>query len=116
LAFKDRKEELFEKRLALLRKNRLREYGDCLNQTTDEFSRHLFEATKSAAEFIDLDEATYEASVEDVLRNEETSQQFRSDEEQVRLAVDTEGNELLTRERTKELIIEKINMEFESER
>ena len=33
----------------------------------------------------------------------------------MRLLVDTEGNEILTKERTKELIMIKIKLEFESE-
>jgi len=38
------------------------------------------------------------------------------DEEEVRLEVDTEGKELLTREKTKELLIERIKLDFENEK
>jgi len=62
-AFLERKEELFKARLGLLKQARWQEYGDCLADTADEFANHLFEATKTSAEFIDLDPATFEASV-----------------------------------------------------
>ena len=68
----------------------------------------MFEATKSAAEFLDIDEATYEASIKECMKNSDNAEEFDDDEEQVRLDVDEEGQELLSRERTKELIIEKI--------
>ena len=64
-AFMTRKEELFQARLGLLKQARWQEYSECLRATQDEFAHHIFEQTKTAAEFIDLDPATYEASVRD---------------------------------------------------
>jgi len=87
-----------------------------LEQTADEFGKMLFDVTKMAAEFLEFDPSTYEASVKECMSNSEHQQEWYEDEEQVRLDVDTEGNELLTRQRTKELIVEQKNMEWDMEK
>ena len=68
----------------------------------------MFEVTKTSAEFLDIDEATYEASIRECVKNPDNAEEFEEDLEAVRLEVDTEGQELLPRQRTKELIIERI--------
>lgn len=108
LAFKDRKDELFEERIEHLKERKYNHYKENLEITGEEFNDIMFEATKTAAEFLDIDEATYEASIKECIKNSDNAEEFQEDEEQVRLDVDTEGQEVLSRERTKELIIERI--------
>ena len=57
----------------------------------------MFRSTKIAAEFLELDPATYEASIRELMSNKENQRQFYEDEEQTRLTVETEGKELLSR-------------------
>ena len=57
----------------------------------------MFKTTKTAAEFMEIDPATYEASVRELMSNTENERQFYEDEEQIRLDVDTYGRELLSR-------------------
>ena len=116
LSFKDRREELFEERIDHLKKMKYNSYKENLEITGEEFSEFLFETTKTSAEFLDIDEATYEASIKECMKKSDNAEEFHEDEEQVRLDVETEGQELLSRERTKELIIERIQMDFESEK
>lgn len=116
LAFQDRKDELFEERVGHLKNKNYKEYEASLNTISEEFGKLIFEVTKTGAEFIEVDEATFEASVRELMKDPDCEREFYEDEETVRLAVETEGKDLLSRERTKELIIEKIKMEFESEK
>ena len=116
LAFQERKDELFAERIGHLKNKKYKDYEASLNTIAEEFGKLLFDVTKTGAEFIEVDEATFEASVRELMKDPDCEAEFYEDEETVRLSVETEGKELLSRERTKELIIEKIKMEFESEK
>lgn len=63
MAFRNRREELLELRLDALRANRLRDYNELVFMAGDEYEEYAFHVTKLAAEFIDLDEENYEASM-----------------------------------------------------
>ena len=96
-AFMERKEELQTERINHLKRKKYSLYKECLQNIGAEFQEVMFKTTKTAAEFLELDPATYEASVRELMSNAEHEDQFYRDEEQERLAVDTEGHELLTR-------------------
>ena len=67
LAFMDRKDELFDERIEFLKRKKYNQYKETLETTTEEFSKLMFDVTKTAAEFLDLDESTYEASVRELM-------------------------------------------------
>lgn len=56
-----------------------------------------------AAEYIELEEVYYEASMKEILKNPETVQQMKKDDESVRMSL--EQHNVLSREKAKELAI-----------
>ena len=56
-----------------------------------------------AAEYIELEEVYYEASMKEILKNPETVQQMKKDDESVRMSL--EQHIVLSREKAKELAI-----------
>ena len=69
-----------------------------------------------AAEFIDLDEANFEASMKEAVQNPEIVKQMKEDDESVRVRVEKPRPNALTKEKAKEIVIQKIKMEFETEK
>ena len=69
-----------------------------------------------AAEFIELDSESFAGSIKEVQENPEYSQQFQKDVEQVRMRNDAVSAKKITRDELKQITLEKIKMEFESEK
>lgn len=71
--------------------------------------------TKLAAEFIDLDEANFEASMNAAMSDPEIAKQLKTDDENVRTRAEP-AKDNLSKDKAKQILIEKIKMEFETER
>ena len=63
LAYRDRKEEVMQERLEHYKAKRLQQYGQCIVMAAQEFQKMMVETTQKAAEFIDLDESNFAASM-----------------------------------------------------
>ena len=105
-----------EKRLRFLKAGKENEYQESILQSQLEFQKILARTTQLAADFMEFDQETFLASIEEAKENPETREILLRDVEQVRHRNDTENATHLTREKTKEIILEKIRMEFESEK
>ena len=73
----------------------------------------MIEVTKTAAEFIDLDESNFQASMQDALSDPKTVEEMKKNDENVRLEVE-DVNEL-TKEKALEIYKDKTDLEQECE-
>lgn len=112
-AYKPLRDELYQQRIAHLKSENGLAYEQTIDKMGYEFGKLTFEVTKAAAEFIELDEATFSASVEELMKDPNLAQQFYKAEKWAKVEVDTEGKELLSREKTKQFIMERMKMQFE---
>ena len=85
-------------------------------KAAQKFGKLQFEVTKLAAEFIDLDEANFEASMKEAVKDEEIVKQMKADDEGVRMRCEKPRPNSLTRDQAKKIVIQKIKMEFETEK
>ena len=76
-------------------------------KAAQKFGKLQFEVTKHAAEFIDLDEVNFEASMKEAVNNPEIVKQMKADDESVRMRCE-KPNELLPKEKAKKIVMQKI--------
>ena len=81
LAFMECKEKMMEERIGYLQQNKEKEYQQMIQKAAQRFAKLQFEVTKMAAEFIDLDEANFEASMKQAMQNPEIVKQMKEDDE-----------------------------------
>lgn len=79
------------------------------------FQTANFEATKLAAEFIELDEENFEASMRQAAADPECAKMMHENDENVRLLVEPVTDKL-TKEKAKQILMEKTQMEFDAEK
>ena len=117
LAFLDCKEKMMEERIGYLKNNKEKEYQQMIMKAAQKFGKLQFEVTKMAAEFIDLDEVNFEASMKEAVKDEAIVKQMKEDDENVRMRCEKpRPNAALSKEKAKEIVIQKIKMEFETEK
>ena len=113
IAYRDRKEEVMNERLEHFKKGQMGPYSQCIIKAAQEFQKLMIEVTKTAAEFIDLDENNFQVSMQDALSDPKTVEEMKKNDENVRLEVE-EINEL-TKEKALEIYKDKTDLEQECE-
>ena len=78
-----------------------------------EFQKLMVETTQSAAEFIDLDESNFAASMQEAMADPATVEKFKKNDEGVRLTV--EVPEEMTIEKARQVLRDKFEYEKLSE-
>lgn len=73
----------------------------------------MIETTQAAAEFIDLDESNFALSMQEAMASAETVEEFKKNDEGVRLEVETP--EELTIEKARQILKDKFEFEQASE-
>lgn len=101
LAFMECKEKMMEERIGYLQQNKEKEYQQMIQKAAQRFAKLQFEVTKMAAEFIDLDEANFEASMKQAMQNPEIVKQMKEDDENVRMRCEKPRPNALTKEKAK---------------
>lgn len=67
LAFVECKEMMMRERIGYLKENKEKEYQEMIMKAAQKFAQLQFEVTRTAAEFIDLDEGNFEASMKEAV-------------------------------------------------
>ena len=97
---------MMDERIGYLKKNDEKNYQQMIVKAAQKFGKLQFDVTKMAAEFIDLDEANFEASMKEAVQNPEIVKQMKADDENVRVRVEKpRPNGGLTKEKAKEIVI-----------
>lgn len=113
VAYRDRKEEVMQERLEHFRAKRMGPYSQCIVKAAQEFQKLMIETTRVAAEYIDLDESNFQASMQDALSDPAAVEEMKRNDENVRL--DVEDVKPLTREKAIAIAKDKIDYEQETE-
>ena len=117
LSFKPHRNTLQTKRIEALKAKNMKEYGMIINEAGMLHSKVVFEVRKIAAVTINLSKASYEYSMQEAQENAETMAALKEQTTAQRLALDLdESEEALTQEKAKEIILEKIALEFAGEK
>ena len=115
ISFKEKKEELMLQRIEFFKQKKMKEYGQIIVTASKMFQTANFEATKLAAEFIELDEENFEASMRQAAADPECAKMMHENDENVRLLVEPVTDKL-TKEKAKQILMEKTQMEFDAEK
>lgn len=100
-------------RIEHFKARRLQEYGQCIVMAAQEFQKLMIETTQAAAEFIDLDESNFAASMQEAMADAATVEQFKKNDEGVRLLV--EVPEEMSIDKARAILVEKFELEQMSE-
>ena len=110
------KTALLEKRINLLKAQRHQEYQAAINEANTEYGRCNMEVSKASAEWLDMDEMTFGASMKDAMMNKDIAKQMRKNDENLRIIMEPKSKEPLSKEKAKEILMERMKMEFNSEK
>lgn len=108
------KEEMMQKRLALFKAKKWPEYTAQVQEAAKQYQKINFEVTKLAAEFLDIDEVNFEASMKVAMSDKATLEQIKKDDEGQRIACEPKKD--VSKDVAKTVLMEKIQLEFESEK
>ena len=112
LSFVDCKQKMMEERIGYLKDEQEHKYQMMIQRAAARYTQLQLDVTRMAADYIELEEVYYEASMKEILKNPETLQQMKKDDESVRMSL--EQPNVLSKEKAKELAILKIKMELET--
>ena len=102
-------------RLGHFQKQEMEEYIACVKKSHAEYSAHIKEATKDALEFLDIDETCYDQSFSLAKASPEVFERLHKREEEVRLEIDRARDLKLTRDQVKEIYMEKLDLDMETD-
>ena len=93
----------------------MKEYAECVEKASDKYRETLFNVTKLAAEYIDVDQQNFQASLQEAQAIPELMQQMNEDQESVRQFCEKKRDVPLKKDQVKAAFLEKIKLEFESD-
>ena len=116
IAFTDRRNQILARRIEAYKNNDMRNYNHHVFLAGKEYCDFEFMVTKLAAEFIDLDEQNYEDSMRLAYEDREVAAQIRENEENIRVHCILPDSKEVSKEKAREMLIEKIKMDYECDK
>jgi len=110
------KQDLLVKRIALMKADKKQEYLQAINKANTEYARCNMTVSKAAGEWLDMDENSFGLSMREAMQDPEISKEMRKADENLRMVMEPMAEKPLSREKAKEIHMERIKMEFEAER
>ena len=114
--FIPRKEELMNERFSHINHGREKEYQMTIRKAQEDYGKVNTMVTQIAAEFVGLNQQTFQSSMELAHAIPEIVAQMKKDDEEVRLRAEPPSANPLTKEQAKAIIIEKLQMESENQK
>ena len=93
----------------------MQKYIECIRLSQVEYATQVKEATADALKFLDIEEKCYDQSFILARANPDILEQLHVREEEVRMQIDRERDHKLTKDQIREIYIEKLNLDMETD-